>query len=63
MKKPDLVIVVVVEQNLPIAVSVCSLEALPAEPVDLLVALRSSVSHLRSEAQEQILDEGEIQDC
>ena len=47
MKKPDLVIVVLVNKNLPIAVGVRSLEALPAEPVDLLVALRSSVSHLR----------------
>ena len=52
MKKPDLVIVVVVvKMNLAIAVGVRSLEALPAEPVDLLVALRSSVSHLRSAAQ------------
>ena len=52
MKKPDLVIVVVVvKMNLAIAVGVRSLEALPAEPVDLLVALRGSVSHLRSAAQ------------
>ena len=50
-EKPDLVIVVVVKRNLAIAVGVRSLEALPAEPVDLLVALRSSVSHLRSGAQ------------
>ena len=55
--------VIIMKRNLAIAVGVRSLEALPAEPVDLLVALRSSVSHLKSEAQEQILDEGEIQDC
>ena len=52
--------VIIMKRNLAIAVGVRSLEALPAEPVDLLVALRGSVSHLRSE---QILDEGEIQDC
>ena len=38
-------------KDLSITISISGLEALPAEPVDLLVALRSSVSHLRSGAQ------------
>ena len=33
-------------KNLSIAISISSLEALPAEPVDLLVALRGSVANL-----------------
>ena len=33
-------------KDLPIAISISGLEALPAEPVDLLVALRRGVANL-----------------
>merc|ERR1719447_1400258 len=44
-----------VARHLAIAVGIRSLEALPAEPVDLLVALRSSVSHLFAVGNEGVL--------